>query len=62
MVDSSDSPSDEDLAGRAALGDRAALETLLGRRLEQIHAICRRVLGNPEDAADATQEALVAIA
>ena len=27
----------------------------------QIHAVCRRVLGHPEDALDATQEAMIAI-
>jgi RNA polymerase sigma factor, sigma-70 family len=30
--------------------------------LDQVHAVCRRVLGHPEDALDATQEALIAIA
>src|SRR5260221_7738469 len=54
--------SDEELAARAARGERAALETLLARHLDQIHAVCRRVLGHPEDALDATQEALIAIA
>ena len=54
-------PSDEDLARRASLGDRAALETLLARHLDQVHSVCRRVLGHPEDALDATQEALIAI-
>ena len=62
MADSPDARSDEDLARRAALGERAALENLLARHLDQIHAICRRVLGHPEDALDATQEALIAIA
>ena len=61
MADASDARSDEDLARRAALGERAALETLLARHLDQIHAVCRRVLGHPEDALDATQEALIAI-
>ena len=54
--------SDEVLAARAARGERAALETLLARHLDQIHSVCRRVLGHPEDALDATQEALIAIA
>src|SRR5258706_10441671 len=54
--------SDEELAARAARGERAALETLLVRHLDQIHAVCRRVLGHPEDALDATQEAMIAIA
>jgi RNA polymerase sigma-70 factor (ECF subfamily) len=53
--------SDVDLARRAALGERAALERLLARHLDAIHAICRRILGHPEDALDATQEALIAI-
>jgi RNA polymerase sigma-70 factor, ECF subfamily len=57
-----DDSSDEDLARRAASGERAALELLLSRHLDQIHAVCRRVLGHPEDALDATQEAMIAIA
>jgi RNA polymerase sigma-70 factor (ECF subfamily) len=61
MADVPDAGVDEDLARRAALGERAALETLLARHLDQIHGVCRRVLGHPEDALDATQEALIAI-
>src|SRR5471032_2486219 len=61
MPESIDAGSDEDLARRAALGERASLEILLARHLDQIHAICRRILGHPEDALDATQEALIAI-
>jgi RNA polymerase sigma-70 factor (ECF subfamily) len=53
--------SDEALAAAANAGDRAALETLLARHLDRVHAICRRVTGHPEDALDATQEALVAV-
>jgi RNA polymerase sigma-70 factor, ECF subfamily len=61
MADAPDAGGDEDLARRAALGERAALELLLARHLDQIHAVCRRVLGHPEDALDATQEAMIAI-
>src|SRR6476659_7341707 len=61
MTDSIDARSDEDLARRAAAGERAALESLLARHLDRVHAVCRRVLVNPEDALDATQEALIAI-
>lgn len=53
---------DETLARRAAGGDRRALETLLDRHADRVHAICRRVVGDPEDALDATQEAMIAIA
>src|SRR5919109_5217926 len=53
--------SDEALAAAANAGDRGALEVLLARHLDRIHAICRRVTGHPEDALDATQEALIAV-
>jgi RNA polymerase sigma-70 factor (ECF subfamily) len=52
--------SDEALAAAANAGDRGALEVLLARHLDRVHAICRRVTGHPEDALDATQEALIA--
>ncbi len=53
---------DETLARRAAGGDRRALEALLDRHVDRVHAICRRVVGDPDDALDATQEAMIAIA
>jgi RNA polymerase sigma-70 factor (ECF subfamily) len=53
--------SDEALATAANRGDRGALEALLARHLDRVHAICRRVTGHPEDALDATQEALIAV-
>lgn len=43
-------------------GDRDALDALLRRHHERIHAVCRRLAGNEADALDATQEALIAIA
>jgi RNA polymerase sigma-70 factor (ECF subfamily) len=55
-------PTDEQLAAAAAGGDRRALELLLDRHADRVHAVCRRVVVHPEDALDATQEALVAIA
>jgi len=53
---------DETLARRAAGGDARALDELLRRHTDLVHAVCRRVLGNREDALDATQEALLSIA
>lgn len=53
---------DRVLAAAAGTGDRRALELLLDRHADRVHAICRRVLGNPDDALDATQEALIAVA
>lgn len=59
---SRDGVSDEALAAAAAAGDRGALEHLLERHADRVHAICRRVTGDPHDALDATQEALIALA
>jgi RNA polymerase sigma-70 factor (ECF subfamily) len=52
---------DDELAARAARGDRRALEVLLDRHANRIHALCRRVIVDPHDALDATQEAMIAI-
>jgi RNA polymerase sigma-70 factor (ECF subfamily) len=57
-----DDRDDEQLAAAAARGDTAALDELLRRHMSLIHGICRRVLDHPDDALDATQEALLAIA
>lgn len=59
--DHSSSISDEALALAAGGGDRRALEVLLGRHFDRIHAICRRITNHKEDALDATQEALIAV-
>jgi RNA polymerase sigma-70 factor (ECF subfamily) len=50
------------LVARAVDGDRRALELLLDRHADRIHAVCRRIVAHPEDALDATQEALIAVA
>jgi RNA polymerase sigma-70 factor (ECF subfamily) len=56
-----DESSDIDLVAAAQGGDRAALDLLLRRHHDRIHALARRLTGNDADAADATQEALIAI-
>lgn len=42
-------------------GDRSAVETLLRRHQDRLYAVCRRLTGNDADAADACQDALIAI-
>ena len=49
------------LVQRARLGERQALELLLRGQYDRIHAVCRRITGNPTDAADAAQNALIAV-
>lgn len=53
---------DENSLVRAAVaGDRAAMERLLRTHHDRIFAVCRRITGNDADAADASQDALIAI-
>ena len=55
-------PLDDDaLVAAAQAGDRAALEQLLRNHHDRIHGVCWRITGNEADAADATQEALIAV-
>ncbi len=42
-------------------GDQEALDTLLRRHVDRLHAVCRQITGNDSDSADATQEALIAV-
>ncbi len=42
-------------------GERAALDQLLRRHYDRLYALCRRMTGDDADAADACQEALMAI-
>ncbi len=50
------------LVAAAQRGERDALDALLRRHHDRIGGVCRRITGNAADAADATQEALMAIA
>ena len=52
---------DSELVAAAQGGDRAALDDLLRRHYDRVHALCRRLAGNESDALDATQEALIAV-
>ena len=51
----------EALVRAAQAGDRAALDRLLRLQYDRLWAVCRRILANDADAADATQEALLAV-
>ena len=44
---------------RAARGDEQAFETLISPHLDVTYRLCLRMMGNEQDAADMTQEALV---
>ena len=51
---------DADVA-RAQAGDKAALDRVLRVQYDRMYAVCRRLTGNDADAADACQEALIAV-
>ena len=48
------------LVAAAQGGDRDALDQLLRRHYDRIHAVCRRITGSTRDADDAAQEAMIA--
>jgi RNA polymerase sigma-70 factor (ECF subfamily) len=53
-------PSDEALLAAHLRGDPAAFGRLVARHERRIYGLCLRILGNREDAEDATQEAFLA--
>ncbi len=53
--------SDVDLVTAARSGDRTALDELLRRHYDRVHAVCRRIAGSTRDADDAAQEAMIRI-
>jgi RNA polymerase sigma-70 factor (ECF subfamily) len=52
-------PGDDDLLGRFARGERAALEELFRRYRQPAYRVAYRLLGNEADALDAVQEGFV---
>ena len=52
---------DHELVTAAQGGDRGALDQLLRRHYDRVHAVCRRITGHEADAADAAQGAMIAI-
>ena len=60
MAPRPDRAPDAELVRAASTGDRDALDALLRRHVDRLHAICRRICG-ADAAFDATQQALIAI-
>ena len=52
---------DEQLVEAARRGDAVAMDTLLRRHYDRVHAVCRRIAGSSRDADDAAQEAMIRI-
>jgi len=55
-------PPDQELIDRYLAGDDEAFASLARRHTGHVYGLCLRVLGDPDDAADATQDVLVTIA
>ena len=58
LVDSAE-PSDRELLARHSTGDRDAFGELVRRHRDRLWRVALRTLGDPDDAADAVQDALV---
>ena len=54
-------PTDEELAGLVAAGEREAFALLVGRHLKRAHALAQRITGKPQEAEDIAQEALLRV-
>jgi RNA polymerase sigma-70 factor (ECF subfamily) len=52
---------DDDLVAAAQRGDGAAMDLLLRRHYDRVHAVCRRIAGSTRDADDAAQEAMIRV-
>lgn len=52
---------DGELVALARDGNRQAMDELLTRHHARLSAVCRRIVGSDDDAADATQEAMIAV-
>ena len=61
MAPTDDRRDDRQLVAAAQAGDARALDTLLRRHYDRVHAVCRRIAGSSRDADDAAQEAMISI-
>jgi RNA polymerase sigma-70 factor (ECF subfamily) len=56
-----EAPRDDELVRRARDGDVDAFTALVERHRDRVYAVCVRVIGNAEDAADAAQDAFLTV-
>ncbi|HLM57059.1 MAG TPA: RNA polymerase sigma factor [Pyrinomonadaceae bacterium] len=58
-VEKPQGPSDFELAQKSAAGDTTAFEELYHRHFRRVFALCLRMMGNPTEAEDMTQDVFV---
>ncbi len=58
-VEKPQGPSDFELAKKSAAGDTSAFEELYHRHFRRVYALCLRMMGNPTEAEDMTQDVFV---
>jgi RNA polymerase sigma-70 factor (ECF subfamily) len=58
---STSAPTDDELVAAAVRGDADAMDQLLRRHYDRVHAVCRRIAGTTRDADDAAQEAMIRV-
>ena len=58
-VEKPQGPSDFELAQKSAAGDTKAFEELYHRHFRRVFALCLRMMGNPTEAEDMTQDVFV---
>src|ERR671918_1728289 len=54
-------PEEKDLALAFKRGERDAYDSIHGRYEARVYSVCKRMLGNPDDAQEAAQEAFIRI-
>jgi RNA polymerase sigma-70 factor, ECF subfamily len=54
-------PTDDELVGRSLAGDADAFAQLVDRHRQRVYNVCLRLLGDPEDAADASQDTFLSV-
>src|SRR4051812_30802496 len=59
LVEGQDAPTDKELIGRHVAGDPDAFAELFRRHRDRLWAVALRTLSDPDEAADALQDALI---